>query len=110
MNKVRERILREVESHYYVGFELHEDLIAFCVGDGYFGYNPETEQEEDGDFNGVTVVVEKDWLFDLIKKTEKLKTDEDVRIFLREEYTSDDSINWYNQAILEHKVVMVDFY
>lgn len=45
----------------------------------------------------------------MIKRTEDFKTNEEVRKFLQEEYTSDDSSTWYEEAILAHKVVMVDF-
>ena len=64
---------------------------------------------EESDFDEVIVVVERDWLFDLIKRTEDFRTDDEVLKFLREEYTSDDSIMWYYDALRKHKVVMVDF-
>lgn len=109
MNKVRERILKEVAEAKYRDYEKHRDLISFCVCDGYFDYNPNTDEEEESDFDEVIVVVEKDWLFDLIKKTEDFRTNDEVLKFLQEEYTSDDSSTWYEEAILAHKVVMVDF-
>ena len=109
MNKVRERILKEVSKAKYQDYEKHRDLISFCVCDGYFGYNADTDEEEESDFDEVIVVVEKDWLFDLIKRTEDFRTDDEVLKFLQEEYTSDDSIMWYCDALRKHKVVMVDF-
>jgi hypothetical protein len=45
----------------------------------------------------------------LIKRTEDFRTDDEVLKFLQEEYTSDDSSKWYEEAILAHKVVMVNF-
>lgn len=68
-----------------------------------------TDEEEESDFDEVIVVVEKDWLFNLIKRTEDFRTDDEVLKFLQEEYTSDDSIMWYYDALRKHKVVMVDF-
>lgn len=109
MNKVRERILKEVAEAKYQDYEKHRDLISFCVCDGYFDYNADTNEEEESDFDEVIVVVEKDWLFNLIKQDNNFKMDYEVRIFLQEEYTSDDSSTWYEEAILAHKVVMVDF-
>lgn len=109
MNKVRERILKEVTEAKYQDYEKHRDLISFCVCDDYFGYNADTDEEEESDFDEVIVVVEKDWLFNLIKRTEDFRTDDEVLKFLQEEYTSDDSIMWYYDALRKHKVVMVDF-
>ena len=109
MNKVRERILKEVAEAKYQDYEKHRDLISFCVCDGYFDYNSDTDEEEESDFNEVIVVVEKDWLFNLIKRIENLRTNDEVLKFLQEEYTSDDSSTWYEEAILAHKVVMIDF-
>lgn len=109
MNKVRERILKEVAEAKYQDYGKHKDLISFGVCDGYFGYNTDTNEEEESDFDEVIVVVEKDWLFDLIKRQNDFKMDYEVRSFLQEEYTSDDSSTWYEEAILAHKVVMIDF-
>lgn len=109
MNKVRERILTEVAEAKYQDYEKHRDLISFCICDGYFDYNPSTDEEEESDFDEVIVVVEKDWLFDLIKRTEDFRTNDEVLKFLQEDYTSDDNSTWYEEAILANKVVMVDF-
>lgn len=109
MNKVRERILKEVSEAKYQDYEKYRDLIPFCVCDDYFGYNADTDEEEESDFDEVIVVVEEDWLFNLIKRTEDFRTDDEVLKFLQEEYTSDDSIMWYYDALRKHKVVMVDF-
>lgn len=109
MNKVRERILKEVAEEKYQDYEKHRDLISFCVCDGYFDYNADTDEEEERDFDEVIVVVEKDWLFNLIKRQNDFKMDYEARSFLQEEYTSDDSSTWYEEAILAHKVVMIDF-
>ena len=103
MNKVRERILASIEP--YMDFAKHKDLIAFCVCDGYFGYDVETDSETETDFNELVVVVEKDWLFDCMRKDGI----ENPLDYLQNEYTSDDSIVWFDNAVEQGKVVMVDF-
>lgn len=103
MNKVRERILASIEP--YKDFAEHKDLIAFCVCDGYFGYDVETDSEIETDFNELVVVVEKDWLFNLMKENEI----ENPLEYLQNEYTSDDSLVWFDNAAEQGKVVMVDF-
>lgn len=110
MNKVRERILNEVNKFYYQDFSLHNDLAIFSVCNGYYEWNSDTYTEEIADFNELLVVVEKDWLYSRIKtENDDIVTDEDVRKFLQNEYTSDDSSDWYDAALMERKIVMVDF-
>ena len=109
MNAVRERILREVAYFGYKGFEKHKDFIAFCVSDECFCYNPDTDKEEESDFCEIIVIVERDWLFNLIKKENGFKSNKEARRFLQEEYTSEDSKEWYDLALLENKIVMVSF-
>ena len=103
MNKVRERILASIKP--YADFWKHKDLTAFCVCDGYFGYDVETDSETETDFNELVVVVEKDWLFDCMRKDGI----ENPLDYLQNEYTSDDSIVWFDNAVEQDKVVMVDF-
>ena len=103
MNKVRKRILDSITP--YMDFAKHKDLIAFCVCDGYFGYDVETDSEIETDFNELVVVVEKDWLFNLMKEYEI----ENPLYYLQNEYTSDDSVVWFDMAVEQRKVVMVDF-
>lgn len=110
MNKVRERILNEVKNFYYQDFSLHKDLTVFSVCNGYYEWNPDTYTEDVADFNELLVVVEKDWLYNRIKmENDNIVTDEDVQQFLQNEYTSDDSSDWYDAALMERKIVMVDF-
>lgn len=106
MSKLRERILKEASEAKCEGYRDYRDLIEFCVCDDYFGYNAD---EEESDFDEVFVVVAKDWLFALIKQTKGFRTDNEVRKFLQEEYTSDDSSIWYEEAIKANQVVMIDF-
>lgn len=85
----------------YRNYSKHKDLISFCVCSEYF--------TEDANFDELIVVVEKRWLFNLIKKTQNLKTDSEVRKFLQEEYTSEESKDWYDEAILDGKIITISF-
>ena len=109
MNKVRERILKEVAGVKCPDGAKKRELISFCVCDGYFVGNSNTDEGEETDFDEVTIIVEKDWLFSLIKRTENFRTDDEARRFLQEEYTSDDSSVWYEEALLANKIVGVSF-
>lgn len=110
MNPVRMRILNEVSDAYSTNFSEHKDLIAFCICNGYLEkYDPDTDSDEESDFSELLVAVEKDWLFSFMKKSLHLETDEEARKYLQEEYTSDDSIDWYNKAQEDKKIVMIDF-
>ena len=103
MNKVRKRILESIKP--YVDFWKHKDLIAFCVCDGYLTYDYETDEDIEADFDELVVVVEKEWLFDFMRKYGI----DDPLDYLQNEYTSDDSIVWFDWAVVQGKVVMVDF-
>ena len=103
MNIVRKRILESIKP--YINFSEHKDLIAFCVCDGYLCYDVETDTDSQADFNELVVIVEKDWLFNLMKENEI----ENPLDYLQNEYTSDDSIYWFDEAVAQSKVVMVDF-
>lgn len=103
MSKVKERILASIEP--YMDFAKHKDLIAFCVCDGYLCYDVDSDSEMETDFNELVVVVEKDWLFDCMRKDGI----ENPLDYLQNEYTSDDSIVWFDNAVIQRKVVMVDF-
>ena len=103
MNIVRKRILESVKP--YTDFWKHKDLIAFCVCGEYFVYGEDMDREIEADFNEVIAVVEKDWLFKFMKKHEI----ENPLIYLQNEYTSDDSSVWFDEAVKKRKVVMIDF-
>lgn len=103
MNIVRKRILNSIKP--YIEFSEHKDLIAFCVCDGYLCYDYESDTDFVADFEELVVIVEKDWLFDYMRK----EGIENPLKYLQDEYTSDDSIHWFNEAVERNKVVMVDF-
>ena len=103
MNEVRKRILESIKP--YKDFWKHKDLIAFCVCDGYLVYDYEMEKELEPDFEELVVVVEKDWLFNFMKQYDI----ENPLDYLQNEYTSDDSSVWFDEAVEQGKVVMVDF-
>ena len=103
MNKVRERVL--VDMPLYMAFAEHKDLIAFTVGADYFTYDNETDEEYEADFDEFVVVVEKDWLFNYMKMS-GVKNPLD---YLKNEYTWDDSYEWFINAKTLGKVVVVSF-
>ena len=104
---LRREIIENIPA--YQNYSEHNDLISFCVCSEFFENLEKSNGKEIADFNEVIVVVEKEWLFDLIKKTENLKRDSDVKKFLQEEYTSEDSNYWYSDAILNRKIVSITF-
>lgn len=103
MNAVREKVLENIKP--YMEFAKHKDLVAFTVGESYFCYDCETDTELEADFCEVIVVVEKDWLFDLMKKSGL----ENPLNYLQNEYDWDDSIEWFEDAKMDGKVVAVEF-
>ena len=106
MNAVRERIL--IGMTPYSEFSQHKDLIAFCVDSECFEDWNETEENNGNkvaDFNEAVVVVEKEWLFDRMKR----EGIDDPLAYLQEEYTSDDSYEWFIDAKEQDKVVLVGF-
>lgn len=103
MNEVRERVLLGVTP--YMDYQEHRDLISICICSEYF-----TDYEDDNvgiepDFSEVIAIIEKDWLFAKMRK----EGIENPLQYLKEEYTSDDSISWYDEALIENKVVMIAF-
>lgn len=100
MNTVRQRVVLSIPE--YLEFAEHRDLISFCICSEYF---MDCEDEENGieaDFEEVIAIVEKDWLFNYMGVGDPLD-------YLQNEYTSDDSINWFDEAIRQNKIVMVGF-
>ena len=103
MNQVRKNILNSIKP--YVDFWKHKDLTAFCVCGEYLAYFDDDGNEFESDFDELVVVVEKDWLFEFMKEHEI----ENPLDYLQNEYTSDDSSVWFDEAVEQSKVVMVDF-
>lgn len=107
MNEVRQRILLDVnKSITNYPINEHRDLIAICVCDGYFGDVEDNNNGIESDFNEVIAVVDKNWLFDYMKKTEDI---ENPRDYLINEYTSDDSSVWFDEANRAGMIAMVAF-
>lgn len=103
MNIVREKILKNVNP--YKDFTKYKDLIAFSIGADYFTYDYETDTDFEADFDEIVVTVEKDWLFDHMVKEGIEKPLE----YLQNEYTWDDSIDWFYEANEVNKIVTVEF-
>ncbi len=100
MNTVRQRIVLSIPE--YIEFAEHKDLIAFCVCSEWFMDCEDEEEGIEADFDEVIAIVEKDWLFEYMDMENPLE-------YLQNEYTSDDSINWFDEAIRQQKIVMVGF-
>lgn len=105
MNSVRERVLFGIEPYQISN---HLDLAAFCVDSEEFEDWEEVKDNNGdlvADFNEVVCIVEKDWLFDKIRK----EIGKEPRHYLCDVYTSDDSYDWFIDAKTEGKLVMVSF-
>ena len=104
---VSERILRDTEeSRNYYPALCPGETISFSVCSG----NLEHADDLEADFDILEVEVVKEWLYQLIRDTEEFQSDADVNKFLFEEYTSDDSIFWYEKAIECNKLVNIRFF
>ena len=95
MNKKTE-ILKRIKP--YKEFSLYRDLTAFGVGECFLS-------EEYAGFDEAVVVVEKEWLFNLMKD----KGIENPLDFLKHEYTWCDSAEWFEKAAKEGKVAAIEF-
>ena len=103
MNAVRNKVMADINP--YLEFSHHKDLIAFTVGADYFTYDYKTDTELEADFGEIVVVVEKDWLFAIMVEEEI----ENPLDYLQNEYTWDDSFNWFEEAKIAGKIVVVEF-
>lgn len=102
MNAIREAILMDVAKNQYRDFDKYNDMIGFVVGAECF---EDEDVDRYADFAELEVIVERPWLFSKML-AEGIAN---PRAYLREEYTSDDSYEWYADGIRERKVVMVAF-
>ena len=100
MNAIRQRIVLSIPE--YLEFSEHKDLIAFCICSEYFMDFEDEYNGIEADFNEVVAIVEKDWLFSYMNMKNPLE-------YLQNEYTSNDSIDWFDEAIRQNKIVMVGF-
>lgn len=100
MNLIRERVLLSIPR--YSEFSEYKDLITFCICSEQFSDREDEDNGIEPDFDEVIAIVEKAWLFDYINKS-------DPPAYLKNEYISDDSIDWLYEAIRNSKIVMVEF-
>ena len=105
MDIVKNRILVEIDANQYLDFGKHKDLIAFVTDSECFITPQDKNFGLEPSFSELIVIVEKEWLFDIMRKEGILLPLK----YLQETYTSDNSYNWYKQAIKERKVVTVSF-
>jgi hypothetical protein len=103
MNTIRERILLSKTS--YTTISEHKDLIAIGVCAEYFTDYEDEDNGIEADFEEVIAIIEKEWLFNKMRKEGISNPLE----YLQNEYTSDDSINWYDEANEKGKVVTITF-
>ena len=88
-----------VKENCYVRFGDHEDLKALCIC-------PFDEEDYKADYEELAYVVPSNWLKQTVKE---LFDVDDVVMWLKEEYTSDESELVFERALNERQVVMVDF-
>ena len=103
MNAVRSKVMDDMKP--YLDFAQHKDLVAFTVGADYFTYDAEADKELEADFGEIIVAVEKDWLFEHMMKDDI----ENPMEYLQDEYTWDDSINWFEDAKMYGKIAVIEF-
>ena len=92
-------IINLAKENCYLRFGDHEDLKALCIC-------PFDEEEYKADYEELTYIVPSNWLKQAVKE---LFDVDDVDIWLKEEYTSDESELVFERALNEKQVVMVDF-
>ena len=91
-NKILSRI-KECDS-----YREFNDLIAFSVGAAYLCV-------EETSFQEIVVAVEKEYLFHLMQE----QGIEDPIDYLKNEYTWDDSIIWFERAAEDGKIAVTEF-
>lgn len=111
MNEVRERVLLSVsDSIKNFPHSEHRELMNISVCSGYFGDCEDDENGIEEDFNEVVAIVDAQWLYGYMMQTDgDLKSVDDCRKYLREVYTSDDSIDWFDEANRQKKIMMIAF-
>lgn len=103
MNIIRQKILADTKP--YTDCWKHKDLISFVIGVDYFTYDYERDIELEADFAEVIVAVEKEWLFELMMKDGI----ENPLEYLQNEYTWNDSIEWFRSAQVDGKIAVIEF-
>lgn len=97
-------IIAEVKKRPHASFPEHKELLALGVCSEFF-----CEPDEETDFEEVLFAVEQDWLVNYMKREYPDWDEVDVRRWLREEYTSYDSIKIYEAALKDDAILMIDF-
>lgn len=106
MSNMKKQLLENINP--YLFYHLHNDLISFSVSSECF--EDWNEVEKNGGvamagFNELLVVVDKEWLFTYMK----VNGIKNPRKYLQNEYTSDDSYEWFVEANKAGYVVGVMF-
>jgi hypothetical protein len=92
----------ELTTNPYEGdaLTLCKDLVAFFVDTNYL---VEAEDAENVGPEEVAIIVEKNWLIKRIAKDGITNPSQ----YLQEEYTSDDSIKWFEDADRENQIISI---
>lgn len=105
-SEVQDRILLGISTCPYADWAAHKDFINLTVPVEVFLDITESEDDSfDPGFNELLVFIEKEWLFEKMRK----EGIEDPHKFLCEEYDSENAINWYEDALSARKVAMISF-
>lgn len=106
MTQVQQRILLDLGCNLYTQWSDHNDMINITVPVECFLDIEEQEREGfDPGFNELMVIIEKDYLYGMMRR----QGIADPHKYLVEDYSSDDAISWYDEALNDHKIVMVTF-
>ena len=106
MNPVRQRILIDVNNSIrQYPYHKYEDLITFSVCAECFSDILDEINGIEPDFDEVIVTVNKKWLFEYMKKSGI----EYPRQHLVNAYSSDDGIDWFDEANRNHMIAIIDF-
>ena len=98
-------IITEIRKHPFKKFHKYNDLIGLAICSDMF-----CEPDEESEFEELLFIVEKDWLVKYMNRENTEWDEKKIRRWLRETYTSYDSIQIYEAALEENAIVMIDFY
>ena len=106
MNPVRQRILLDVnQSLRQYPYHKHPDIVMISVSAEWFDDIEDEQDDIKPDFNEVIVGIDKKWLWKQMKSEGITKP----RAYLVNNYTNDDSGNWFDEANRNQKIAYIGF-
>lgn len=99
-NKIREKVEKEIP--LYNGDRNKANHAGFYLDASFF---EKSKEEGSADFKELLIIVEKSWLFRLMRKS-RIRYPE---LYLTKAYTPEDAVKWYKAACKEQKIVSVRF-